>query len=218
MLSIPQEVQATIRKLQERGFEAYLVGGCVRDILLGRTPKDWDITTNAPPEEIQQTFEKTFYENSYGTVGIVSEEATDESLKVIEVTPYRIESAYSDKRHPDEVTFTTNLLDDLQRRDFTINAIAYDPTKNQIVDPHNGQKDIENRVIKAVGNPLKRFDEDALRMMRAIRLSTELNFRIDDDSRETIKQCAHTITSIASERIRDEITRILLSPVPRSGI
>ncbi len=218
MKTIPKEILKVITTLHEASFEAYLVGGCVRDLLMERKPKDWDVTTNAKPEQIQALFEKTFYENSYGTVGVVNEEIADTTLEIVEVTPYRLESSYSDKRHPDEVTFTANLTDDLERRDFTINAIAYNPLTDELVDPHNGRNDIIQKCIRAVGNPLKRFDEDALRMMRAVRLSAELSFTIDPISQETITHNAHTITHIASERIRDELSRIILSDNPKQGI
>src|SRR3989344_5859531 len=144
--TIPKEITSVIETLEKSGYEAYLVGGCVRDLLLGRIPKDWDITTNATPEEIIPLFSKTFYENKFGTVGVVSEETENPSLKIIEVTPYRIKSVYSDLRHPDEVKFSKNLEDDLKRRDFTINAIAMSLSKGAIkdmVDMFDGLKDIK---------------------------------------------------------------------------
>jgi tRNA nucleotidyltransferase (CCA-adding enzyme) len=150
--SIPKEVTSVANALREAGFEAYLVGGCVRDLFLGRTPKDWDITTNAKPEDIQRVFPDSYYTNDFGTVG-VKNETEDERLKVIEVTPYRTESGYSNKRHPDSVAFGDNLEEDLARRDFTINAIAYDDAKGLLIDPYNGQKDIELKVLRTVGVP-----------------------------------------------------------------
>src|ERR1700733_1020867 len=147
-LQIPDEVTNASRILGEMRFENYLVGGCVRDLLLGRKPRDWDLTTNAKPEEIEPLFEKTFYENDYGTVGIVNEETHDESLKVIEITPYRLESGYSDFRRPDKVEWGSTLEEDLKRRDFTINAIAYDMEKDELIDPFQGQKDIEKKIIQ----------------------------------------------------------------------
>jgi tRNA nucleotidyltransferase (CCA-adding enzyme) len=143
---IPPEVRRVVERLEQGGHEAYIVGGCVRDLLLGRVPKDWDITTNANPEEIQGLFENTFYTNEFGTVGVVNDDATDERLKVIEVTPYRLEGAYSDARRPDSVEWGKTLEDDLKRRDFTINTLAYSPSKGQLVDLYNGIKDIEGGV------------------------------------------------------------------------
>src|SRR3989344_3855464 len=180
--AIPKEVMLVTDTLRKAGFEAYLVGGCVRDLVLGRTPKDWDVTTNATPEEIQALFPDTFYENEYGTVGVVThsagsgqdETASDEAFRVIEVTPYRSEGAYSDNRRPDSVSWSSSLEDDLKRRDFTINALAYDDAKNELVDSHNGKKDLKERILRAVGEPDVRFAEDALRMMRAARIATEL--------------------------------------------
>lgn len=218
MFHVPQEIVHITETIERGGFQAYIVGGCVRDLLLERTPRDWDITTNATPDQIQSLFEKTFYENAYGTVGVVNETATDETLHVVEVTPYRSEGTYTDKRRPDSVTFVANLDEDLKRRDFTINAIAYNPQTKELVDPHNGKKDIENKLIRAVGNPLKRFDEDALRIMRAVRLAAELDFRIDSEAEETIRTIGESLTHIANERIRDELTKIILSPHPKRGI
>ena len=154
------------------------MGGCVRDLVLGKKPNDWDVTTNATPEQIVTLFPKTFYENTFGTVGVVNEEVLNEGLKVIEITPYRLESDYSDNRHPDKVTFSQKIEDDLQRRDFTINSLAYSPSKNEVVDFYDGQKDIGHKIIRTVGDPVARFTEDGLRMLRAVRLSAELLFEI----------------------------------------
>ena len=137
--NIPNEVLRTAEKINKAGFEAYLIGGCVRDLLLGLKPKDWDIATNALPEQIIKIFDKTFYENRFGTVGVVNEDVSDETLKIIEVTPYRTETGYSDYRRPDKVNFGVSLEEDLARRDFTINAIALDPHKGHIIDPHKGR-------------------------------------------------------------------------------
>jgi len=203
----------THAKLKDAGFEAYLVGGCVRDLLLGREPQDWDITTNARPEQIQKLFKETFYENEYGTVGVVTE-SVDPRLKVIEITPYRIEGKYTDARRPDEVVFSDKLEDDLKRRDFTINALAYEPPTGTLVDLHDGRVDIGRKVIAAVGNPHERFDEDALRMLRAVRLSAELDFAIESKTSEGIAASATQLEKISHERIRDELIRILMSPRP----
>jgi len=181
MFYLPSEVKNILTKLQEAKFEAYVVGGCVRDLLLGREPRDWDICTNALPEQIQEIFPDNFYENKFGTVSVKTG-SEKENLKIIEVTTYRIDAPYSDKRHPDEVSFTRNLTEDLARRDFTINAMALGisedgprPEETCIIDPFNGQEDLENKLIRAVGEPNKRFDEDALRMLRAVRFAVELS-------------------------------------------
>lgn len=216
-LKIPQIVQDLCGTLAGAGHETYLVGGCVRDLLLGREPKDWDITTDARPEEIQRIFPETFYENAFGTVGVVTE-SDDPRMKVVEITPYRIEGKYSNARHPDEVTFSDNLSDDLKRRDFTINAIAYDPLKDIWIDEHDGETDISRRVLQTVGNPLERFEEDALRMLRAIRLAVELDFAIDGGTATGIATHASQLQKISHERIRDELIRILLSDRPMQAL
>lgn len=215
---IPKEVLGVSEKLEEAGFEAYLVGGCVRDLLLGRKPKDWDITTNAKPEEIEALFPETYCNNDYGTVGVVNEEVEDESLKVVEVTPYRTEGEYSDKRRPDEVKFGVSLEEDLERRDFTINAIAYRAKNATLVDLFGGETDLRKKRIKTVGEPDKRFNEDALRMMRAVRLSSELNFAIESETMTSISKNAELLSHISAERIRDEFLRIVDSPSPMLGI
>lgn len=218
---IPKEITEVVQTLEKAGFEAYLVGGCVRDILLGRNPKDWDITTNAKPEQIQALFSKTVYENIYGTVVVINENTEDMSLRNIEVTPYRLESSYSDRRHPDAVHFSTDIKDDLQRRDFTINAIATNLSFGAIkdvIDLYGGFKDFEARTIRTVGNPTDRFNEDALRMMRAVRLSVELDFTIEKSTFSAISDLCSHIKDISIERIRDEFTKILLSQDPKKGI
>ena len=216
-LPVPREVLGLCQKLNERGFEAYLIGGCVRDLLLGREPKDWDITTNATPEEIQGLFEETFYENKFGTVGVVTQ-SSNPCLKVIEITPYRVEGKYSNARHPDEVRFSDNLSDDLRRRDFTMNAIAYDPISKKLVDEHGGQVDLERKIIAAVGNADERFQEDALRTMRAIRLSGELDFAIETKTAVAITRDAAQLEKVSRERIRDELVRILESDRPMQAL
>ncbi|MES2225526.1 MAG: HD domain-containing protein [Patescibacteria group bacterium] len=214
---VPSEVRQVAEGLREAGFEAYLVGGCVRDLFLNRTPKDWDVTTNAKPEDIQRIFPESFYTNDFGTVG-VKRETEDDRLKVIEVTPYRTESEYSDKRRPDAVEFGQSLEEDLARRDFTINAVAYDESKGQIIDPFKGQKDIELRVLRTVGNPTERFEEDALRLMRAVRLVAELGFALDADTAAAIQQKAQNLGHISRERVRDEFVRILNSDQPMMAL
>ncbi len=212
-LSTPLEVSRVTASLRDAGYEAYLVGGCVRDLFLNRVPKDWDVTTNANPEQIQAVFPDSFYENDFGTVGVKTG-SEDPSLSIIEVTPYRTESEYSDKRRPDTVAFGQSLEDDLARRDFTINAIALDEGKGHIVDPFKGQKDIENRVLRTVGSPLERFEEDALRLMRAVRLVAELEFALDTDTAAAIKEKGSNLAHISRERVRDEFVRILNSKQP----
>lgn len=218
-MKIPQEVKNIIEKLKENNYEAYIVGGCVRDLLLGREPKDWDITTNAKPEEIQKIFPESFYENKFGTVGVKTN-SEEENLRVVEVTTYRVESKYTDKRHPDEVKFAEKLEDDLKRRDFTINAMAINSGKSdfQIVDFFNGQKDLEKRIIRAVGNPDERFNEDALRMLRAVRFAVELDFEIEPKTFAAIQKNAGWLEAITKERIRDEFEKIIMSEVPEAGV
>ncbi len=214
---IPPEVKDVCVALKSAGFEAYLVGGCVRDLLVSREPKDWDITTNAHPEDIQKLFPETFYENDYGTVGVVTG-SEDSRLKIVEVTPYRLESAYSNARHPDSVTFGASLSDDLKRRDFTINAMAYDPVAKQVIDEHGGREDLDRKVLRAVGDPNTRFSEDALRMMRAIRLSAELDFALDTGTAAGIAANSELLLKVSRERIRDELVRILMSERPMQAI
>ncbi len=221
----PDTVVSIATILTERGFDAYLVGGCVRDMLRGEKPKDWDFTTNATPDDLTKIFPKTFYENEYGTVGIVNETVEDETLKIVEITPYRLESSYSNKRHPDSVVFSKSLTEDLKRRDFTINAIALrvvgeknGPPLNEIVDPFDGRGDLERKLIRAVGNAQERFSEDALRMLRAIRLATEIDFVIEKETAEAIANHATLLRDISAERIRDEFTKIMMSKNPLNGL
>jgi tRNA nucleotidyltransferase (CCA-adding enzyme) len=213
-LSVPKEAKEVSSALSRAGFENYLVGGCVRDLVLGRTPKDWDITTIATPEEIVALFPHTFYENQFGTVGVVQDEAADERLKIIEVTPYRLETGYSDSRHPDSVSWGTRLEEDLARRDFTVNALAYDAEKGELVDLYEGMGDIEKKVIRTVGKPEERFREDALRMLRAIRFSSELGFALAHETQSAIGENADLLEKISRERIRDEFTKIVMSDNP----
>lgn len=222
--SIPPEVTRVTSALKEAGFEAYLVGGCVRDLLLNRTPKDWDITTNAHPEQIQALFEDTYYNNDFGTVGVVSlprqanEEPIDPTLKVVEVTPYRTDGTYSDSRRPDTVEFGVSLEEDLARRDFTVNAIAFDLDKGHLVDPYKGQDDLSAKQLRAVGDANERFQEDALRMLRAIRLGAELGFSIEQKTFEALSTNAHLLEKISKERIRDELIKTVMSPYPMEAL
>ena len=215
---IPGEVIYITKTLEKAGFEAYLVGGCVRDLLMDKKPKDWDVTTNATPEKIIDLFPKTVYENKFGTVAVIHETLTDETLRQVEVTPYRIEAKYSDNRHPDFVKFSDQLEDDLKRRDFTVNAIAYNISNGQIIDLFNGLKDIKDKTIRAVGDANERFQEDALRLIRAIRFSAQLGFAVSQETFEAIIKNADLLKHISVERIRDEFSKIIVSPEPMSGI
>jgi poly(A) polymerase/tRNA nucleotidyltransferase (CCA-adding enzyme) len=217
---IPKEVLSICETFENAGYEAWIVGGCVRDMIIGRTPKDWDVTTNATPEQIQALFENTFYTNEFGTVGIVTEDAP-EAVKVVEATPYRKEGKYSDARRPDFVEFSDRIEEDLKRRDFTINALAYSPKKGEMLDLFGGVQDLADGTIRAVGEPKERFSEDALRILRAVRLMAELsqfNFGIEEKTREAIIECGPQLAKISQERIRDEFLRILNSPQPREAL
>ncbi|MBI4837383.1 MAG: HD domain-containing protein [Candidatus Portnoybacteria bacterium] len=243
---IPGGIKNIIKELNENGFEAYIVGGCVRDFLIGKRPNDWDITTSAKPEEIQKVFSDSFYDNEFGTVGVKTD------IGIVEATTYRTESKYTDKRHPDEVKFAETLEEDLKRRDFTINAMAlkletrnlkretYADTKNgfklhdssfTIIDLFGGQEDLKNKIIRAVGDPEKRFNEDALRMLRAVRFATELSsadsqakigaqldFTIEPKTFLAIRKNAGWLEMIAKERIRDEFIKIMMSKEPERGV
>ncbi|MHB0978342.1 MAG: CCA tRNA nucleotidyltransferase [Minisyncoccota bacterium] len=213
-IEIPESVRQVSSVLSLAGFENFLVGGCVRDLLVGREPKDWDITTRATPEQIQSLFPHTFYENEYGTVGVVNDEEKNETLKTIEVTPYRIESGYSDMRHPDKVEWGETVEQDLARRDFTMNAIAYEIENNKTVDPFGGVEDIKKKLIRTVGKPEERFGEDALRMLRALRFSAELGFVIETETLGAIEKNAGLLENISKERIRDEFIKIVMSDSP----
>ena len=215
--NIPKEVIEISQKLEKAGFEAYLVGGCVRDLILEREPKDWDVATNAKPEEIQNIFPDSVYENKFGTVGVKTE-SENPKLKVIEVTTYRIEGKYTDKRHPDEIKFAKTIEEDLSRRDFTINALAMNVSAKEIIDPFNGQKDLENKVIQAVGDPETRFSEDALRLMRAVRFAAELGFEIEEKTFAAIKKQGELLEMIAKERVRDEFEKLVMAKDATNGI
>lgn len=225
---IPGEVSHVTETLKKAGFQAYLVGGCVRDLFMGRKPKDWDITTNATPEEIIPLFPKTFYENDFGTVGVVNEwvddakgpekEAERETLKIIEITPYRVESSYSDHRRPDSVKFSKNILDDLKRRDFTMNAIAYDAETGEIVDPFFGVADLARGIIKTVGEAKERFFEDGLRILRAVRFHVELGFPLDHEVEKSIMENKDILKEVSRERIKDEFVKIIMSENPSGGL
>lgn len=206
-MNLPDEVQLIITTLRQAGFTGYAVGGCVRDLLLGREPQDWDVTTNAQPEAIQKLFPNNFYNNRFGTVTVLPAQ--------IEVTTYRVEADYTDQRHPDSIKFTDKLEDDLARRDFTINAMALSGT--EIIDPFDGQSDLKQQLIRAVGKPSERFAEDALRLLRAVRLAAQLDFVIESATLQAIKEYAPSITAISHERVRDELVKIVMSDHPEYG-
>ncbi len=233
-IKIPKEVLRVINNLQGKGFQAYIVGGCVRDILRGAKPQDWDIATDAKPEEVAKIFPKHFIENKFGTVTVLTG-SKDPTLKEIEVTTFRIEEKYTDRRHPDKVRWAKTIEEDLSRRDFTINAMAIKTTQNsklktqnrsaklkteefRIIDPFNGQEDLKNRIIRAVGEPDERFKEDALRLMRAVRFATTLEFEIEKKTFEAIKKNAYLLEFISKERIRDEFLKIIMSRNAAKGI
>ena len=218
-LPLPKEVKAVMEKVKKAGFEVYIVGGCVRDMLLGIETKDWDFTTNGAPSQIQKLFPDSFYDNKFGTVGIPIKQLTTHNSQpttIYEITTFRSEFGYSDHRHPDKIAWGKTLEEDLQRRDFTINAMAYDG--DQLIDLYDGKTDLNKRLIKAVGDPNLRFQEDSLRLMRAIRIATELRFVIDENTFAAIKQNAHLLSKISTERIRDELLKILKSNYPADGI
>lgn len=208
-IQIPRKVEQIITTLNQHGFEAYAVGGCVRDALLNRTPEDWDITTSARPEQVKNLFRRTVDTGiRHGTITVM------DGKEGYEVTTYRIDGEYADGRHPDTVEFTSDLLEDLKRRDFTINAMAYS-RQTGVVDAFDGVKDLQQGVIRCVGNAVERFTEDALRVLRAIRLSAQLDFTIEPSTREAIELLAPGIAKVSKERIQAELSKILQSAHPR---
>lgn len=214
-IKLPSFVQTALQQLNAEGFESFVVGGSIRDLYLGREPKDYDITTNAPPEQIQRVFEDTLYNNAFGTVAVRLVDEAGERHE-IEVTPYRAEAEYSDKRHPDAVKFGVSLQEDLQRRDFTINAMAYDGT--EFVDPFDGRSDCDAKVIRTVGNAHERFGEDALRMMRAPRFAASLDFAIEKSTYAAIRDLSKYILEVSWERIRDELIKTISADNAYRGI
>lgn len=221
-MDIPKEVKFVIEELKKAGFGAYIVGGCVRDFLREIEPEDWDVATSAKPEEIQKVFPKSFYENKFLTV-IVQTKSKNPRLKEIEITTYRSEAKYTDKRHPDEIRFAKTIEEDLARRDFTVNALAMDlaevgPPQIKVIDLFGGQEDLENKIIRAVGNPEERFSEDSLRMMRAVRFATTLGFEIEPETSQAIKKNSFWLQAISKERIRDEFLKIIMAERAADGI
>lgn len=248
-MRIPKEVLEIGKSLAADGYKAYLVGGCLRDLLLKREPKDWDIATDARPEEVQKLFPDSVYENKFGTVLVKVKARTsadfaqanaegtilrnsasslrESALNVVEVTTFRIEGKYTDKRHPDEIKFAKTIEEDLSRRDFTINALAISIGSlnsiglfddRNVVDPFGGKDDLKNKIIRTVGNAEERFSEDALRLMRAVRFSVELGFEIELNTRRAIEKKAGLLEMIAKERIRDEFEKIIMTPDAARGV
>lgn len=218
---LPDFVNEIIENFEKNNFEIYIVGGAVRDILMGKIVDDWDFTTNATPEDILKIFPGAFYDNKFGTVGISHESSSNP----YEITTFRTEADYSDHRRPEKVTWGKSLKEDLSRRDFTINAMSFrqmtlqgKPSECELVDPYDGQKDLEAKIIKAVGNPNERFNEDALRMMRAIRIASEIGFTIEEKTFAAIKLNATLINQISKERIKEELFKILGSFYPYDGM
>lgn len=207
-ITLPEKVNRIIHMLQENGHEAYAVGGCVRDSILGRIPDDWDITTSATPLETKALFSRTFDTGiEHGTITVLIDK------DAFEVTTYRVDGKYEDSRHPSEVTFTRSLREDLLRRDFTINAMAYNDSEG-LVDIFGGMKDLEDKIIRCVGNARERFGEDALRILRAVRFAAQLGFEIEEETQNGIIQLAPTLANISAERIQVELIKMLVSPNP----
>ncbi len=207
-MCLPKEVRIIIQTLQQHGFEAYAVGGCVRDSILGRTPEDWDITTSAKPEEMKEIFPRSIDTGiEHGTITVLMREGQ------YELTTYRIDGEYEDARHPKEVLFTSDLHEDLLRRDFTINAMAYND-QDGLVDIFGGKDDLDSGIIRCVGDAHERLTEDALRIMRAVRFAAQLDFKIEEETKRAIRKLAPTLKKISAERIQTELVKLLLSPHP----
>lgn len=207
-IKVPKDVMHILDTLNQNGYEAYVVGGCVRDCLLGKRPNDWDIATSAMPQQVKALFPRTYDTGiKHGTVTVII------NAKSFEITTYRLDGKYQDHRRPSEIQFTQNIVKDLERRDFTMNAIAYHPCKG-LADPFDGRKDIKAKLIKCVGLAKERFQEDALRMLRAVRFSSQLNFAIEQNTRQAICENGKLITKVSQERIREELNKILLSEHP----
>ena len=213
-MEYPSYVKTVINKLTSYGYEAYIVGGCLRDMLIGRAPSDFDVTTSAHPEEILRVFSdmRTIPTGlKHGTVTVLCEGTP------IEITTFRTDGEYLDSRHPESVSFTSNICDDLSRRDFTVNAIAYNDTKG-MVDPHSGEKDIKNKILRAVGDPRTRMNEDALRIMRALRFSAQLGFSIEENTLEALKSTKAGLADISRERIGVEMAKLITAHEPENAI
>ena len=210
MIQLPEKVKRIIQTITDAGYEAYAVGGCIRDSILGREPDDWDITTSAMPYQVKELFPRTIDTGIlHGTVTVMLDK------EGFEVTTYRIDGEYEDSRHPREVTFTPSLIEDLKRRDFTIHAMAYNDEAG-LVDIFDGMRDIEKGLIRCVGNPMERFTEDALRMMRAVRFSAQLGYEIEEQTCKAIRQLAPNLCHISAERIQAELVKLVISPHPEN--
>ena len=210
MIQLPEKVKRIIQTITDAGYEAYAVGGCIRDSILGREPDDWDITTSAMPYQVKELFPRTIDTGIlHGTVTVMLDK------EGFEVTTYRIDGEYEDSRHPREVTFTPSLIEDLKRRDFTINAMAYNDEAG-LVDIFDGMRDIEKGLIRCVGNPMERFTEDDLRMMRAVRFSAQLGYEIEEQTCKAIRQLAPNLCHISAERIQAELVKLVISPHPEN--
>lgn len=224
---IPREINLIIEKLEKKGFPSFVVGGCVRDLLRGVEPNDWDIATSAKPKEMVKIFPKSFVVNKFGTITVFTS-SKKTNLREVEITTFRTEEKYTDKRHPDEVKWAETIEEDLARRDFTVNAIALKTqncklktktnSKFILIDPFKGQKDLEKKIIRAVGKPEERFQEDALRLMRAVRLATTLDFKIEEKTFRAIRKNVHLLELISKERVRDELLKIIMSERAAQGI
>lgn len=219
MFTLPQKIKELALLFHAHNYELFLVGGSVRDLLMGKNPKDWDLTTNVSPETLLELAEsvgiRAVYTNTFGTVSYVFEdEPLDSPLREAQITPFRTESAYEDGRHPTAVTWAQTIEEDLSRRDFTINAIAYNIANDTLVDPFNGQQDIEDKILRTVGNPTERFTEDYLRILRLFRFSATLSFTISRETYEAIPPLVPNIAHLSQERIRDEFFKMIMSPTP----
>ncbi len=217
---IPKEITEIMESVKKNNFECYVVGGCVRDLLSGKKPKDYDMATSAKPEEVLRIFKNSYLNNDFGTVSIVVN-SKKEGIKEVQITTYRIESEYDDKRHPENVSFVNNIEEDLKRRDFTINAMAVDISSAEeikLIDLFNGQDDLKKGIIRAVGDAKERIAEDALRMMRAVRFYSQLGYKIEKETAEAIKKNSHLLQNISKERIRDEFVKIILSEKAAEGV
>ena len=213
-IKMPENANRIIKRLQKEGYEAYIVGGCVRDAILNKEPDDWDITTSARPEQVKALFRKTFDTGiQHGTITVMMPNAESGKLEGYEVTTYRVDGKYEDHRRPTSVTFTASLLEDMKRRDFTINAMAYNEEEG-IVDHFDGMGDLERHVIRCVGKAQERFDEDALRILRAVRFAAQLDFTIEEQTRLAIEKQAELLNDISAERIQVELTKLLMSKHP----
>jgi tRNA nucleotidyltransferase (CCA-adding enzyme) len=214
--NISENAKAICKRLQQAGYQSYIVGGCIRDLLLNLPPKDWDITTNAPPEKVMELFPKHYPTGlQHGTVTVAMGEGVENHF---EVTTFRIEGKYLDGRRPEEVFFVNNIEEDLARRDLTINAIAYDPINDKLVDPFHGINDLNNGIIRAVGYPQQRFREDGLRIMRAARFAARFNYKLCPETKAAMAVCLDVLEKVSMERIRDELCKILMSNNPKIGI